>query len=45
MKPTRPEIVRAVPVGAVLFGLGRPLRSAKGKFYRLSRPATQIHAS
>ncbi|CAE7529101.1 unnamed protein product [Symbiodinium sp. CCMP2592] len=44
MKPTRPEIVRAVPIGRVLAGFGRPLRRSEGDFYGLSKQAGEIQA-
>eukprot|EP00439_Symbiodinium_sp_Y106_P033545 s1400_g4.t1 len=44
MKPTRPEIVRAVPIGRVLAGFGRPLRRSEGDFYGLSKQAGKIQA-
>ncbi|CAE7188437.1 CAPN15, partial [Symbiodinium microadriaticum] len=43
MNPTRPEILRAAPVGNVLGRLGRPFRSKKGDFYGMSGQTSRIH--
>ena len=43
MNPTRPEIVRAAPVGKVLGRLGRPFRSKTGDFYGMSGQTSRIH--
>ena len=43
MNPTRPEIVRAAPVGKVLGRLGRPFRSKKRDFYGMSGQTSRIH--
>ena len=44
MLPTRPEIIRAAPVWAVLRGFARPLRQQEGDFFELSRVTTRVQA-